>query len=82
MRLEYSETPTKIYNLGWQKIISYVFLKKIMFRVGGAEKAPDKASIEEEKKQARQNVWFCAKVFAAYVAVLRLGTEYKLNRFK
>ena len=46
---------------------------KKMFRIAGAERSPDKATVEEEKKKAKQNVWFTVKVFVAYVALLRLG---------
>ena len=48
-------------------------LRLKMFRIGGPDKSPEKATLEAEKKKARQNVWFTLKVFTAYVAVLRLG---------
>lgn len=44
-----------------------------MFRLAGAGGSPDKAALEEERKKNKENVWFTFKVFAAYVAFLRLG---------
>ena len=44
-----------------------------MFRLPGADKTPDKAAAEEEKRKAKQNVWFTVKAFVAYVVLLRLG---------
>ena len=45
----------------------------IMFRLPGADKLPDKAAVEEERRKTKQNVWFTMKAFVAYVALLRLG---------
>ena len=52
-------------------------VKYIMFRVAGAGGSPDKATLDEERKKNSENVWFTLKVFASYVAFLRLG---KLGR--
>ena len=56
-----------------------------MFRLPGADRTPDKAAIEEERRRAKQNVWFTMKAFVAYVVVLRLGkvfTSRLLHRFE
>ena len=45
----------------------------IMFRLPGADRTPDKAAVEEERRRAKQNVWFTMKAFVAYVVLLRLG---------
>ena len=47
-----------------------------MFRLPGADRTPDKAAIEEERRRAKQNVWFTMKAFVAYVVVLRLGKVF------
>lgn len=52
---------------------SVVIVKYNMFRLAGAGGSPDKAALEEERKKNKENVWFTFKVFAAYVAFLRLG---------
>ena len=44
-----------------------------MFRLPGTDRTPDKAAVEEERRRAKQNVWFTMKAFAAYVVLLRLG---------
>lgn len=44
-----------------------------MFRVAGTGGSPDKATLEEERKKTSENVWFTLKVFASYVAFLRLA---------
>ena len=44
-----------------------------MFRLPGADRTPDKTAVEEEKRKAKQNVWFTMKAFVAYVVLLRLG---------
>ncbi|KAK2563622.1 hypothetical protein P5673_013358 [Acropora cervicornis] len=43
-----------------------------MFRVAGTGGSPDKATLDEERKKNSENVWFTLKVFASYVAFLRL----------
>ena len=47
-----------------------------MFRLASAGGSPDKATLDEERKKNKKNVWFIVKVFVAYVAVLRLGKLY------
>ena len=44
-----------------------------MFRLPGADRTPDKTAVEEERRRAKQNVWFTMKAFVAYVVLLRLG---------
>jgi len=44
-----------------------------MFRLPGADRTSDKAAIEEERRKAKQNVWFTMKAFVAYVVLLGLG---------
>ena len=44
-----------------------------MFRLPGADRTPDKAVVEEERRRTKQNLWFTMKAFAAYVVLLRLG---------
>lgn len=46
---------------------------KTMFRLPGADRTPDNTALEEERRRAKQNVWFTMKAFVAYVVLLRLA---------
>jgi len=50
-----------------------------MFRLPGTDRTPDKAAVEEERRRAKQNVWFTMKAFVAYVVLLRLGKAGKVT---
>ena len=63
-------------SLRWRNL-SVGIVNYIMFRVAGTGGSPDKATLDEERKKNSENVWFTLKVFASYVAFLRLG---KLGR--
>lgn len=54
-------------------VVSFRNFPSIMFRLPGADRSPDKAAVEEERRRAKQNVWFTMKAFVAYVVLLRLG---------
>lgn len=56
----------------WRNL-SVSIVEFVMFRVAGTGGPPDKATLDEERKKNSENVWFTLKVFASYVAFLRLA---------